>query len=247
MDSKITLDRETFKVLAADTRIEILKSLSEHKLTLTDLSEKFGMSPSTIKEHLDRLVDAGLIEADERGMKWKYYRLTRKGENIVTPVETKVWILLGTSLLLIFASGFTVVKKIAVFASAPMYSFGAASRVAMEKSANAAEEATLQAVSHTTTTLAEVMNDAVAKNMPAEGVDLLSSKAAENAVAESAQAVAQTTTTIARAVAETATHSVSTQYLLYDPIFLLNFLLLAFSLFGLGFCVVKIAGKRLRG
>ena len=49
MSDKITLDRETFKALAADTRVEILKRIAKHKLTLTDLAEEMNMSPSTIK------------------------------------------------------------------------------------------------------------------------------------------------------------------------------------------------------
>lgn len=92
---KITIDRETFKALAADSRIEILKKLEEHKLTLTDLTKKLDMSPSTVKEHLDRLASAGLIEPIPGDTKWKYYRLTRKGRNILNPYETKVWFALA--------------------------------------------------------------------------------------------------------------------------------------------------------
>ncbi|MFC2163071.1 ArsR family transcriptional regulator, partial [Candidatus Altiarchaeota archaeon] len=62
MSDKITLDRETFKVLSADTRIDILKRLEKRKKTLTDLSQEMGMSPSTIKEHIDKLLSSGLIE-----------------------------------------------------------------------------------------------------------------------------------------------------------------------------------------
>jgi len=126
MTDKITLDRETFKVLAADTRIDILKMLAEHKLTLTDIAEKTKMSPSTIKEHLDRLVEAGLIIADDKGMKWKYYRLTDKGRNIVTPQETKVWILLGTTILILAGSLISVFWSMsgmmsqATYAAAPL-------------------------------------------------------------------------------------------------------------------------------
>lgn len=96
---KITIDRETFKALAADSRIEILKKLEEHKLTLTDLTEKLDMSPSTVKEHLDRLASAGLIEPIPGDTKWKYYRLTRKGRNILNPYETKVWFALALSMV----------------------------------------------------------------------------------------------------------------------------------------------------
>jgi DNA-binding transcriptional ArsR family regulator len=112
MSNKITLDRDTFRALAADTRVDILKMLSERKLTLTDLAKKTGMSPSTIKEHLDRLVGAGLIAADDKGMKWKYYRLTRKGENILTPNETKVWIVLGTTAVGFLAGVLSLASKL---------------------------------------------------------------------------------------------------------------------------------------
>ncbi len=111
MSSKITLDQETFKALAADTRIDILKRLSEHKLTLTDLSTATKMSPSTIKEHLDRLVAAGLIEQMESETKWKYYRLTPKGEGILSPYETKVWILLATSVFTLVGAGMGLASR----------------------------------------------------------------------------------------------------------------------------------------
>jgi len=117
MSDKITLDRETFKVLAADTRVDILKSISAHKKTLTDLSEELNMSPSTVKEHLDKLVLVGLIYAEDKGMKWKYYKLTEKGRNIVAPVEMKVWILLGTMFLMLLGSGLSLVGRISQLAS----------------------------------------------------------------------------------------------------------------------------------
>ncbi len=109
---KITLDRETFKVLAADTRVDILKRLSEHKETLTDLSEGLGMSPSTIKEHLDRLVSAELIEQIEGDTKWKYYKLTGKGEMILKPNENIVWILLAASGLVLAGSFKSLLGKV---------------------------------------------------------------------------------------------------------------------------------------
>jgi len=109
---KITLDRETFKVLAADTRVEILKRLSEHKETLTDLSDALEMSPSTIKEHLNKLVSAGLIEQIEGDTKWKYYKLTGKGEGIIKPAETSVWILLAASGLVLAGSFKSLLGKL---------------------------------------------------------------------------------------------------------------------------------------
>lgn len=103
MPDKITLDREAFKVLAADTRVDILRRLEQHKETLTDISGGMGLSPSTVKEHLDRLSQAGLIEQEPGETKWKYYRLTGKGESIVRPRENNVLIVLASSAFVLLA------------------------------------------------------------------------------------------------------------------------------------------------
>jgi len=119
MPGKLTLDRETFKVLAADTRIEILKKLQTHKLTLTDLAQQMDMSPSTVSEHLERLVEVSLIMQEDKGMKWKYYKLTEKGKNIVNPSETKVWILLGATFLTIAGSALLLYHKLSTLLNIP--------------------------------------------------------------------------------------------------------------------------------
>jgi len=105
MDDNITLDKETFKALAIDTRVNILKKLDERfQLTLTDLATEFSMAPSTISEHLDKLASAGLVTQVDKGMKWKYYRLTPKGKKILNPYEKRVWIILTVSALAMFAA-----------------------------------------------------------------------------------------------------------------------------------------------
>ncbi len=103
MQDKITLDRETFKALAMDTRVKILKRLDEnYQYTLTDLASEMDMAPSTIKEHLDKLLEVGLIKQVERGKKWKYYRLTDKGKKILNPYEKRVMIVLAATMLFLF-------------------------------------------------------------------------------------------------------------------------------------------------
>jgi predicted transcriptional regulator len=97
MEDKITLDRDAFKVLASDTRIGILKSIKQQRKTLSELAKEFNMSVSTVKEHLDNLVGAELIIQRDEGHKWKYYDLTRKGNNILNPGETRIWVLLSAS------------------------------------------------------------------------------------------------------------------------------------------------------
>lgn len=111
-DDKITLDRETFKALAVDSRVKILRILDDRQHTLTDLSQELQMAPSTIKEHLDTLVAAGLIKQVDKGMKWKYYRLTSKGKELLNPYEKKVWIVLATSLLALAVSAYTIFSRL---------------------------------------------------------------------------------------------------------------------------------------
>jgi DNA-binding transcriptional ArsR family regulator len=114
-DDKITLDRETFKALAVDSRVKILRILDDRQHTLTDLAEELGMAPSTIKEHLDTLVAAGLIKQVDKGMKWKYYKLTSKGKELLNPYEKKVWIVLATSLLALAVSAYAIFSRLKGF------------------------------------------------------------------------------------------------------------------------------------
>ncbi len=109
---KITLDRDTFKALAVDTRVKILRILDDRQHTLSDLAEELGMAPSTIKEHLDTLVAAGLIRQEDKGMKWKYYKLTTKGKQIINPYEKKVWIILATMAVALMASLYALYTRL---------------------------------------------------------------------------------------------------------------------------------------
>jgi DNA-binding transcriptional ArsR family regulator len=111
-DDKITLDRETFKALAVDSRVKILRILDDRQHTLTDLAQELGMAPSTIKEHLDTLVAAGLIKQVDKGMKWKYYKLTSKGKELLNPYEKKVWIVLATSILALGVTAYAILSKL---------------------------------------------------------------------------------------------------------------------------------------
>ena len=97
MEDKITLDRESFRTLASDTRVSILKSLDRRRKMLTELSKELKMSPSTVKEHMDNLCAAGLTVQMDDGHKWKYYELTTKGKNILHPGETRIWVILSVS------------------------------------------------------------------------------------------------------------------------------------------------------
>jgi DNA-binding transcriptional ArsR family regulator len=105
MDDTIKLDRRSFEALAAESRVKILKALSKRRKTLTELAKELSLSNSTMKEHLEVLVGAGLILQRDEGRKWKYYELTRKGRGIVGPYPARVLIMLAVSIILVLGSG----------------------------------------------------------------------------------------------------------------------------------------------
>ena len=105
MDEQLELNRETLKALASDTRIDILKELTERKKTVTELSDALNMSKSTTHEHLLRLTEASLVRKIASPNKWIYYDLTRKGLELIKPSDKRRVILLLSSSLLAFAVG----------------------------------------------------------------------------------------------------------------------------------------------
>ncbi|MFH1445538.1 MAG: winged helix-turn-helix domain-containing protein [Nanoarchaeota archaeon] len=112
MTNEITLDQKTFKVLASDTRVSIIKSLGQRRKMLTELSKELGMSVSTIKEHLERLSEAGLVVQIDDGHKWKYYELTGIGKKVLNQGDdTKIWVLLGLSGIAIVATTFSFMSS----------------------------------------------------------------------------------------------------------------------------------------
>ncbi len=61
-----------------ETKDKIIKMLRENgKMTLSQLSEKLGLAPSTVSQHLDELVNANMVVKveDEHFKKYKYYLL----------------------------------------------------------------------------------------------------------------------------------------------------------------------------
>jgi len=103
------IDRKTLKALAADTRLDILKSLGKRRKTPSELSKELDLATSTVIEHLTKLEEANLVRREETGHKWIYYNLTPKGENLVKPRYPVQFVLvLSISILIIFAAGFMI-------------------------------------------------------------------------------------------------------------------------------------------
>ncbi len=101
--ASLKLDEETAKVLSSDTRKEIIKSLDERNMTVTELSRKLGLSKSTVHEHLSKLLDSGFVnKLDEEGKKWVYYKLTKKGKDVVGNRVKKVLLFASSAIAGIF-------------------------------------------------------------------------------------------------------------------------------------------------
>lgn len=108
MGSEININNTDFKALSANTRVKILKLLSQKKYTQSDLAEILKLSIPSIKEHLDLLVKTGFIEKLEEGRKWKYYSATDKTKSLFHSELYKFVITLG---IFIIIAGITFVNS----------------------------------------------------------------------------------------------------------------------------------------
>ncbi len=62
------------KALADENRVRALLALRHGELCVCQITELFGLAPSTISKHLSILEQAGLVESRKEG-RWVYYRL----------------------------------------------------------------------------------------------------------------------------------------------------------------------------
>lgn len=94
--TKIVLDAESFKALASDTRLQIIKALDARPLTVSELSRLLTLNKATVFEHLKQLMAAELTKRDgDPARKWVYYRLTWKGRNILHPENAQIFLMLS--------------------------------------------------------------------------------------------------------------------------------------------------------
>jgi ArsR family transcriptional regulator len=104
---RITLDREVFKALASDTRLDILKALDVRQKTVTELAKELDLNKATVFEHLEKLAAVGLIQKLEDDRKWVYWQLTWTGRRLLHPESITLALVLSTaggSLLTAFAA-----------------------------------------------------------------------------------------------------------------------------------------------
>ena len=67
---------EVFKALGDPARVRIVNVLanSHESVCICNLIEPLGLSQPTVSHHMKKLVDAGLVEREQRG-KWAYFNL----------------------------------------------------------------------------------------------------------------------------------------------------------------------------
>ena len=69
------------KALADERRVRTLLALRQGELCVCQITELFGLAPSTISKHLSILHQAGLVDSRKDG-RWIYYRLPQNGADV---------------------------------------------------------------------------------------------------------------------------------------------------------------------
>ncbi len=69
---------DVFKALADPARVRAVNLLatSDEAVCICNLTEPLGLSQPTVSHHMKKLLDAGLVEREQRG-KWAYFSLKR--------------------------------------------------------------------------------------------------------------------------------------------------------------------------
>src|SRR3989442_2995316 len=97
---RVTLAQASFRALASEVRVEVLKKLDERRMTVTDLANVLDLSKPTLLEHLEKLQAANLVKRIDEGRKWIYYELTGRGRKILHPERVTIVVSLCLSVLL---------------------------------------------------------------------------------------------------------------------------------------------------
>ena len=90
-DAEATATAELFKALADPARVRIINVLatSGEAVCVCNLIEPLGLSQPTVSHHLRKLLDAGLVDREQRG-RWAYFSLRPDAvETLAAVVELK--------------------------------------------------------------------------------------------------------------------------------------------------------------
>jgi len=78
-----------FKALGDPTRLDLMMNVAtsaDSEACVCDLTPDTGLTQGTVSHHLRILVEAGLLNRDQRG-KWSYYSLTDSAKNILSSLN----------------------------------------------------------------------------------------------------------------------------------------------------------------
>jgi len=110
---KVSLDIESFKALASETRLDILKVLDGKKMNLNELTKETKLHKMTLHEHLTKLASTGFIKKIEReGHKWVYYTLSWKGQSLLHPENTRIVVMFSVTFFTLIFGIFAFVSYI---------------------------------------------------------------------------------------------------------------------------------------
>jgi ArsR family transcriptional regulator len=78
-DEEADASAELFRALGDSARVRIVNLLatSADAVCVCEFVEPLGLSQPTVSHHLKKLVEAGLLEREQRG-KWAYYALNQE-------------------------------------------------------------------------------------------------------------------------------------------------------------------------
>ena len=81
VDLKTISDPEILQILAHEKNQLLLNLLIEQEMTIIDMKNETNLNPGTIKRHLNKLIEKGLIfqsriETNKYGIRMKFYRAT---------------------------------------------------------------------------------------------------------------------------------------------------------------------------
>jgi ArsR family transcriptional regulator, arsenate/arsenite/antimonite-responsive transcriptional repressor len=93
LDTPVLSDEEAeanaglFKALADPARVRAVNLLatSGEPVCICNLVEPLGLSQPTVSHHMKKLLEAGLVEREQRG-KWAYYSLRRDAVEMLAAV-----------------------------------------------------------------------------------------------------------------------------------------------------------------
>lgn len=96
------LDRKTLRVLASESRLDILKALRPMRRTVSQLSRSLEINKAAVHRHLDKLIEGCLVVRQEDNG-YVYYGLSWKGKDLFSS-DDKMRIVLLASLAAVLVS-----------------------------------------------------------------------------------------------------------------------------------------------